>query len=163
MEEQDLMCSPLTDYNLTPDFIFMYSQRSISDLPIKTFHAKCKVCGTHFTYESKRMIAARSICSHECRRKHSKIQRERKKNQKFYDIQFVRLLEVQGNKCAVCGATDNLIKDYNPDGTPRGHVCHRCAGNIQKFESSLPLLESTITYLSAASVPSQPPSTTLTH
>mgnify|MGYP006241066193 CR=1 FL=1 len=108
-----------------------YSFNIMSQKRMYTHHNKCMVCGTHFSYENHSMNNMRKFCSHECRRKQSKISAKERLNRIEMDERFNSLLLSQGGSCALCPETKGLIRDYDDNGEPKGLLCPACSRGLK--------------------------------
>ena len=98
---------------------------------------KCKICGEYGTYQKT------LFCYDDFREHQRKYMVHRRKLVKSLWVKdhYWEQWKLQGNKCAICGATtNNADQDFSSDhnhitGQLRGVLCHKCNTNVGIIEN----------------------------
>ena len=82
------------------------------------------------------------------------IRAQNKRRNPGWDIdRYNEYVELQGNRCAICGTDNPLLSDWSADhdhitNQPRGLLCVRCNAGLGYFKDNPEYLQSAINYLS---------------
>jgi len=82
------------------------------------------------------------------------IRAQNKKRNPGWDInRYNEYVELQGNRCAICGTDNPGLSDWSADhchttNKPRGLLCVRCNAGLGYFKDNPEYLQSAINYLS---------------
>jgi hypothetical protein len=82
-----------------------------------------------------------------------KIRAENKRRNPGWDInRYNEYVELQDNRCAICGTDNPLLSDWSADhchttNQPRGLLCVRCNAGLGYFKDNPEYLQSAINYL----------------
>ena len=81
------------------------------------------------------------------------IRAQNKRRNPGWDInRYNEYVELQGNRCAICGTDNPLLSDWSADhdhvtNQPRGLLCVRCNAGLGYFKDNPEYLQSAINYL----------------